>query len=111
MAGKSKWGGKRPNQTGRPRKKTTISEKTKKKWIQAANKFAKKHGMTVQEAILEMIVDKDVQDSVRVAAAKLYNEALIAKETVSDVTVTKNDGPAVGLPPLEKDPALRVVSG
>lgn len=111
MAGKpKKWGGARKG-AGAPRKKSTISEAAKKKWVQAAAKFAKKHGMTVQEAILDMIMDPDVQDTCRVAAAKLYNEALIAKETVSDVTVTQNKGPAVGLPALKGDPALKVVGG
>lgn len=114
MAGKPKnsgWGGKRANQTGRPRQKTTISERQKKKWLKAAKAFAKKHGMSVEEAVLEMIKAPDVQDSVRVAAAKLYVEATVAKETVKDVNVSTVQGPVIGLPPKREDPALKVVGG
>ena len=113
MAGKKDIGrGGARTGAGRPAgsgKQPTISESEKKAWVAAAEKFAKANGKTVQDAILEMIVDKDVQDSVRVAAAKLYTEALIAKESVKDVTVTQQVGPVIGLPPLKKDPALRVV--
>ena len=109
MSGRPKttWGGVRSN-SGRKRQKTTVSERTQKKWLQAANKFAKKHGMTVEEAILDMIMDPDVQDSVKVACAKLYNEALIVRQPAIEMSGPAL-GPVVGLPPLRPDPALMVV--
>ena len=112
MAGKPKsgWGGARKG-AGGPKKQTTISEKQKKKWVTAASKFAKKHGITVEDAILAMIMDPDVQDTCKIGAAKLYVEATVAKETVKDISVSQKAGPSVGLPALKQDPALKVVGG
>ena len=51
MAGKPRnttWGGKRDNQTGRPRIVKTVSEKTKQSYIKAARELAKEKGMTIE---------------------------------------------------------------
>ena len=115
MSGKPKqtgWGGKRTG-AGRPKQQKTVSEKVKKQWVEAAKSFKKKYGMTVEEAALEMLMDPDEQGSVKASILKTYNEALIVKETAStqDVNVNKTEGPVIGLPPMEADPALKVVEG
>jgi hypothetical protein len=98
--------------SGKKKQVKTISEAAKKRWVVAARKFARDNGMTVEQAVLNMVVNPDVQDTVRVAAAKLYNEALIARVTEKNVAITEQRGPAIGLPERRKDPAkLRVVGG
>jgi hypothetical protein len=109
MAGqKGRSGGPRPG-AGRTRKNNIVSEMQKEKWLEAAEQLAEDHGKTVEFVVLEMVYDKDVQDSVRIAAAKLYTEALIERGMVGDPTVDRPLGPVVGLPPLRPDPALKIV--
>lgn len=112
MAGKTgRSGGSRPG-AGRPRKVKTVSARTKNNYIRAARKLAKEKGMTFEEYMLRVAWDADTQDSVKASIMKAYNEALIAKETESNINVTKkDDGPAIMLPPMDEDPALKVVKG
>ena len=57
-----------------------------------------------------MIYDENVQDTVKASVAKTYNEALISRTTEQNIKVEKQQvGPAVILPPLREDPALKVV--
>ena len=106
------WGGKRKNQTGRPRKIKTTSEKAKQRWMAAAQKIKKETGETIEYHALKMVLDPDEQGSVKASILKTYNEALIVKETKQDVNVTEKYGPRIGLPPVRrKDPALEVVKG
>lgn len=114
MAGvKGRSGGKREGAGGVKQIKT-ISESAKRRWESAARAFRKRHGMTVEEYTLELMAQEGVQHSVKVACAKLYSEALIAKETESTVRVQKSIGPEirpVRLPPRNEDPALKVLQG
>ena len=114
MSGKPKnsgWGGKRDNQTGRPRTIRTTSDKTKAKWLKAARELAKERGETIEKRLLSMLWDDDVADNAKAAIAKIYNEALITKESAQSISVNKQVGPTIGLPPLREDPALKVVKG
>ena len=96
--------------TGPKKKIKTISDKAKRRWVVAARKFAKENGITVEQAILNMIVDEKVQDSVKVGAAKLYSEAIIAKSSEQTIT-TQDTTPRIYLPEKREDPALRIVKG
>lgn len=111
MTKSSGWGGKRKNQTGRPPKKKTTSERIKNNYIKAARKLAKEYGKPLEEAVLGMVYDSKVQDTVKVAILKAYNEALLVKETKQDVHINENRGPRIGLPEMKPDPALKVVEG
>jgi hypothetical protein len=114
MAGRTKkpsgWGGKRAG-SGPKKKEKGSSEYVKDNYITAAEKLAKKHKKTIEEALLEMMFDQDVQDTVKASIAKTYNDALISRETEQNINVTQNSGPAIGLPPSREDPALKVVKG
>ena len=112
MSGKPKgsWGGKRENQTGRPRKRN-ISDVVKANYLKAARKLAKEFGMPIEEAVMRLAYDPDTQDTVKVAVIKAYNEALLVKETEQKVEITKNQGLVIGLPEMEEDPALKVIQG
>jgi hypothetical protein len=98
------WGGKREG-SGPKRKKKTVSEKVRANYLKAARKLAKEHGSPIEEAVLGLVYDKKVQDSVKVAILKAYNEALLVKESEQNVNINKNAGPKIGLPEMKPDPA------
>ena len=111
MAGtKGRSGGKRVG-AGRKREKKTTSEGVKNNYVKAAKKIAKEMGMTIEEAYLLMIFNPKVQDTVKASIMKSYNDAMISKESIQNLTVTKDRGMAVRLPPKKEDPALKVVKG
>ena len=97
--------------SGRKRIIKTTSEKIKNNYIKAARKLAKEYGKPLEEAVLGMVYDSEVQDTVKVAILKAYNEALLVKETKQDVHINENRGPRIGLPEMKPDPALKVVEG
>ena len=66
--------------SGRKPTKKIYSEKVKARYVKAANKLAKEYGMNPEEAILALIYNPKIQDTVKVAAMKLYQEALIGKK-------------------------------
>jgi hypothetical protein len=109
---KGKSGGKRPG-AGRPRIKRTVSDLTIANWRSAALKFKREFGHTVEYHALKMLADASVQSTVKASILKTYNEALIVKktETKSESHNFEHQGPAVGLPPMKEDPALKVVKG
>jgi hypothetical protein len=98
------WGGPREGSGPKP-KKRIYSDKVKAAYIKAANKLAKEHGVPLEEAILALVYDPKAQAAVKVAAMKLYNEALLIKSSESDMTVSKEQGPKVYLPQRRADPA------
>jgi hypothetical protein len=107
---KGRSGGYRPG-AGRPKKVKATSTRIKNNYIKAARKLAKEFGMPVEEAMLRMVYDPDVQDSVKASIMKSYNDALIAREVDQHVNVASQEGPAIMLPPMLPDPALAVVDG
>ena len=111
MAGvKGRSGGSRPG-AGRPRKKKTVSEKVKANYLKAARELAKEYGETLEKAVLRLIYKNKIQDSVKVAILKAYNEAMLVKESKKDISVNDNQGPRIGLPEMQPDPALKIVQG
>jgi len=110
LAKSTGWGGKREG-SGPKKKVKTTSERVKANYLKAANKLAKQHGMTIEEAVLSMAYSSETQDSVKVAILKAYNEALLVKESEQTINHNENRGPKIGLPPINEDPALKVVKG
>ena len=105
MAGiKGRSGGSRPG-AGRPRKKKTISEKVKNNYLKAARELRREYGEPIEKAVLRLIYENKIQDSVKVAILKAYNEALLVKETEKDVNINVNQGQKIGLPEMQPDPA------
>jgi len=109
MAGtKGHSGGPRTPSGGRPRKKKTQSEKVKNSYIKAAKELAKEFGEPIEKAMLRMVYSDKVQDSVKASIMKAYNEALLVKESESNVNVNKYQGPVIGLPETRPDPAKEI---
>jgi len=102
---KGRSGGYRPG-SGRPRKKKTVSEKIKDNYMKAARELAKEYGEPIEKAVLRLIYKEDVQDSVKIAALKAYNEALLVRESKKGIDINaRNRGPLIGLPGMMPDPA------
>lgn len=96
-------GGARPG-AGAKKKTRLYSEAVKRRYQKAAKKIEQETGMTVEEHFLRMAIDPDVQPAARAAFAKLYNEALLVKE--SEQTINDNrQGPTIALPPTMERPA------
>ena len=111
MAGvKGRSGGSRPG-AGRPRKKKTVSEKVKANYLKAARELAKEYGETLEKAVLRLIYKNKIQDSVKVAILKAYNEAMLVKESKKDISVNDNQGPRIGLPEMQPDKDIKIVQG
>ena len=101
----NKHGGMREG-AGRPRKKKTVSEKVKANYTRAANKLKREHnGETIEYTVLKLLYQDDIQDSVKVGILKAYNEAMITKETETDINVKISQGPQIYLPEPMPDPA------
>jgi hypothetical protein len=88
---------------GRPKTVKRYSDRVKNNYLKAAAKIAKETGMPVEEHYLRMSIDPGVQAAVRSAFAKLYNEALLIKESEQTIT-DKRSGPSIGLPPMKERP-------
>lgn len=91
------------------KKNKNVSETTKGKILSAAEKLAEEYGKPIEEAMLELVYKPKTQDSVKASIFKTYLEALVAKESEQNINVNKV-GPRIGLPPMEEDPALKLVA-
>ena len=91
---------------GRPKTIKHYSEAVKKAYLKAARKIEKETGMSIEEHYLRMSIDPNVQPAARAAFAKLYNEALLIKESEQTIN-DKRQGPMIGLPPVMTMPAKK----
>jgi hypothetical protein len=87
---------------GRPKKIRNYSEEVKQKYLKAAEKIEKETGMTIEEHFLRAAIDQDMHPGSRAAFAKLYNEALLIKETKQ--TIEEKKTPKVYLPEVLSKP-------
>ena len=96
---------------GRPKTVKRYSEKVKKAYIAAAKKIEQETGRTIEEHYLRMSIDPGVQPAARAAFAKLYNEALLVKESEQTIN-NRTTGPTIMLPVMKERPAIpQVVNG
>jgi hypothetical protein len=96
----SGWGGARP---GSGRQPTDLSEKEKRKLISAARKMVKQTGKTVWDILVYHIYNAKAQPRVSVAAIRIYQDAVIAKESYR--TVDHYNHGIAEIPTMESDPA------
>ncbi len=97
-------GGRRANQTGRPR--IEISDREVKKLLKAARKKEQESGKSVYDILMEMIYSGNERE--RAPGLRLYLDAVISKSKQQDVKVTDNRAPSVFLPEQRPDPAKMV---
>lgn len=76
-----------------------------------AKDYAKKHGKTVDEVLLDFIYDSEVKDADKLAAIKLFKTYTIAKLQEGGETDVAL-GPGIFLPEQRPDPAsFQIISG
>src|SRR5512137_832240 len=88
---------------GRPKTVKQYSERVKKNWLAAAKRITEETGKTIEEHLLRMLIDPNTQDTSKVGIGKLYNEALLIKESEQTIN-QKGQGPTIGLPPVMTKP-------
>ncbi len=115
---KGEWGGRRPNQTGRPRAFNS-SDRQVRNMLREAKKIAKEEGKTLDRLLLEIAYDKEyvvikkrngellelpaVEPKTRVAAIKVFKEFTIHRVSEQNKTI-KDERPAMRLPEMKPDP-------
>ena len=93
-------GGTRPG-AGRPRQTKIYSDAIKRDFLRAAKRKAKETGKTLGEVVIGIAYNEKIQDAVRIAAVKCFNDVIVIRESVK--TVETQPG-VVELPPRVEDP-------
>lgn len=123
MAGKTQrpgvkssgWGGKRPGSGAK--KISILSDKQAETLFRVIRKREKVEGRKWSEILMDFVYAKEGVNPIelsardRLAAIKLLSDLVTVKNSEKSVTVTHNQGPAISLPQLDEDPALKVVGG
>jgi hypothetical protein len=106
-------GGARPGTGPKPQPKPNYDEKFKKNVLAAVSRLEKKHQKKFLDAILEQVYDDKAQASVKASIFKAYIDIFTVKQTESksERHDWKHQGPAIMLPEMDEDPALKVVKG
>lgn len=98
---KSGWGGARP---GSGPKRQTLSVRQVQGMLRTAKKYAKKHGKSIDEVLLDFVYAEDTSDKDRIACIKIFKEYTIAKIQEGGET-DKALGPGIYLPTEKPDPS------
>jgi len=91
--------------------KLDISDDLKEEIQNDAKALMDEFGESLNRAILRLCYIEDTPGTVKASIWNTYLATMTVKKTEQDVKVNKNFGPAIGLPPMEEDPALKVVKG
>jgi len=106
MAGKAgKSGGKRTGAGRKKKEPRNFSAEVKEAVLKAAERLRKEYGIPVEEAILKLLYEDGIQDTVKVGIAKWYSDVLVAKESEKTITHKGETGPEIYLPKMREDPA------
>jgi hypothetical protein len=66
--------------------------------LEAAHELAREYGEPLEKAVLRLAYKEEIQDTVKVAILKAYNDALIAKESEQKVSINQKprmEGPLI----------------
>ena len=100
---------KNPKGAGRKPISKRFSDALKRDVFAAMQKKAKETGQTIGDVIVGMAYsDESKHFNIRPIALKMIQEILLIRETqsTSDVNVSKFEGPAIGLPPIDTTPIV-----
>jgi hypothetical protein len=103
-------GGARKGTGPKPRRPAEYNLEIKNKYIIAAEKLQKEFGYGIEEAILRLIYSENVQDTVKVAIAKLWSQIFIIKESKQEIKHEEFIDGSWGLPEPMQDPAKEIFS-
>jgi hypothetical protein len=88
---------------GRKKDAKYFSDQSKMEWQMAGEIIRSETGKSIEEHLCRMIIDPDVQDSVKASIAKIRQETLTVKQSEQTIE-TKQTGPMIGLPPIAPKP-------
>jgi len=91
----------------KPRRTVTVSEKLKRQLLAAERKSVRNGFKPMAEALVEIAKSPDKRTAM--PAMKLFYDVTTVKETETDITVHEAKAPVISLPPMEADPALKMV--
>ena len=103
--GKREGAGRPKGAKGKAKLKGVTSEERKKSINEALEKVAAEEGMTADEAIVRMLYNDKVQDSVKAGIWKSLLEATVVKETKSEIDLNAVVKPKIYLPKRDPNPA------
>lgn len=114
MAGRQKitgWGGARAGSGRKP--KYMMTDTQVRNMMKTARKKAKEYGRTLDEVLIDIAYGKEGKPTVKeqLAAIQIFKSHTMAKQSEQNITVSKDRGMAVRLPPKRPDPALQIVKG
>lgn len=89
---------------GAPKKTKLYSDAVKKDFLRAAKRKAKETGRTLGDVVMEIAYDDGIQDAVRIAAIKCFNDVIVVRESVKMVETLPG---VIELPPMAADPAAK----
>lgn len=99
-------GGARPGAGRKPGPNRTLSAKLVNEMLRKAKKYARKHGKTLDEVLLDLVYAETTRDADKIACVRLFKEYTTPKIEEGG-EVDRQLGPAVFLP--EHRPPLKVV--
>jgi hypothetical protein len=87
---------------GGPKQTRIYSDAVKKDFLRAAKKKAKETGRTLGDVVMDIAYGEGIQDAVRIAAVKCFNDVVVVRESVKVVQTLPG---VIELPPMAADPA------
>lgn len=96
-------GGKRPNQTGRPKVKKEYSDEFKAGILKAIAKKAEQTGKTVYDLFADKLYNRKTNDNTFAGLFKILQDTMVVKESLSESHEFKH-GPTLYLPETKPKP-------
>jgi len=111
MSGKPKkreWGGQRVGSGRKPR--YMMNDYQLRKMMLTAKRLEEEMGKSLDDVLVEIAYGKyEANVKERLTAINIFKAFVLPKTTEQNISVTKDQGMAVRLPPKKEDPALKVV--
>jgi len=73
--------------------------------LKRAKAYAKQHGMSVDEVLLDFIYDIKQRPGDRLKAIELFKRCTMPRQSEQNVNITEHKGPELYLPEQKADPA------
>lgn len=97
-------GGYRPGAGRKPNPENIISDYHIKKMIAAAKKVEKETGVSLDEVLVRIAYSAKSSAKDKLTAIKIFKEYTMTKSTETNINLTQQIGPQIGLPELKPLP-------
>lgn len=88
---------------GGPKQTRIYSDAVKRDFLRAAKRKAKETGKTLGMVVMDIAYGEKVQDAVRIAAVKCFNDVVVVRESFKVVETLPG---VIELPAMADDPAV-----